>query len=382
MDYIAFKSLHRLLQRGIQEYIITEREINDGNNGLDFYMRNRQITTEIHLACALRYFTGGSYLDIMLLHGIRKTDLYCSIWAVVHATNACTMLQFSFPTTSAECESIANEFSHRSKAGLCNCIGCIDGMLVWTEKTSKKQCMEVGVDDGKFYCGRKGKFSLNLQAVCDARCWFTYILLQHPASASNYLAFVTSSLYGQLMEGEGLPQGYCLYGDNTYVNESYMAIPFQATANGPKDSYNFYHLQVRINIECSFGILTNRWHLLKTLLSSKISTSQINALISCLCKLHNFCIDNGNARPPERYSHDLLTLMDFVDSDESDDSESPHPIGILGGGEHFADVSGRHREQIRLSCRRCQPNNVHWELPRNCMLHHVTEMDIHHPRPY
>ena len=29
-----------------------------------------------------------------------------------------------------------------------------------------------------------------------------------------------------------------------------------------------------------------------------------------------------------------------MDSDESNDSESPHPIGLLGGGEHFADVSG------------------------------------------
>ena len=383
MDYIAFKSLHRLLQEGIQEYIINEREINDGNNGLEFYMRNGRITTEIRLACALRYFAGGSYLDITLSHGIGKTDLYRSIWAVIHATNACLSLQFCFPTTTSQCQSIASEFANRSKAGFRNCIGCIDGMLVWTEKPSKKQCLEVGVDDGKFYCGRKGKFGLNLQAVCDARCRFTYISLQHPASASDYLAFVTYSLYGQLTEGDGLPPGYCLYGDNAYVNESYMAVPFQATANGLKDSYNFYHSQVRINIECSFGILTNRWRLLKTPLSAKISISRINALISCLCKLHNFCIDNGNARPPERYSHDALTLMDFMDSDESEDSESPRPIGLLGGGEHFADVSGGRREQIRLSRHQHQRNNnAHCEFPRNTMLEQVTQLDIHRPRPF
>ena len=257
MDYIAFKSLHCILQTGIQEYIINEREINDKNNGLDFYMRNGRITTEIRLACALCYFAGGSYLDITVSHGIGKTDLYHSIWAVIHATNVCTTLQFSFPTMLSECESISNVFSHRSKAGFSNCIGCINGMLVWTEKLSKKQCMEVGVDDGKFYCGQKGKFGLNLQAVCDAKCRFTYISLQHPTSASDYLAFITSSLYGQLTEGEGLPAGYCLYGDNAYVNEPYMVVPFQAMSNGPKDSYNFYHLQVRINIECAFGILTN-----------------------------------------------------------------------------------------------------------------------------
>ena len=115
-------------------------------------------------------------------------------------TNVCTTLQFNFLTTISECESISNEFSHRSKAGFSNCIGCIDGMVVWTEKPSKKECEEVGVDDGKFYSGQKGKFSLNLQAVCNAQHQFTYISLQHPTSASDYLAFITSSLYGQLME--------------------------------------------------------------------------------------------------------------------------------------------------------------------------------------
>ena len=38
-----------------------------------------------------------------------------------------------------------------------------------------------------------------------------------------------------------------------------------------------------------------------------------------------------------------------MDSDESDESEIPCPIGLLGNGKHFADVSGGHREQIRLS---------------------------------
>ena len=168
MDYVTFKSLHRILRQGIQEYIINKREINDNSNGLNFYMRNRGITTEIHLACTLCCFAGGSYLDIMVSHGIGKTDLYCSIWAVIRATNVCTMLQFNFLTTISEWKSISNEFSHRSKAGFSNCISCIYGMLVWTEKPSQKECKEVGVDDGKFYCGQKGKCGLNLQAVCDA----------------------------------------------------------------------------------------------------------------------------------------------------------------------------------------------------------------------
>ena len=98
----------------------------------------------------------------------------------------------------------------RSKAGFDNCVGCIDGMLLWIEKPFPKECEKVGVDSGKFYCIWKAKFSLNLLGVCDAHHRFTYISLQHPALASDYLSFVTSSLYQQLMQGAGLPNGYCL----------------------------------------------------------------------------------------------------------------------------------------------------------------------------
>ena len=80
----------------------------------------------------------------------------------------------------------------------------LDGMLLWIEKPFLKEGEKVGVDSGKFYCDQKAKFGLNLQGVCDAHCRFTFISVQHPASASDYLSFVSSSLYQQLMEGSGL----------------------------------------------------------------------------------------------------------------------------------------------------------------------------------
>ena len=127
-------------------------------------------------------------------------------------------------------------------------------MLLWMEQPNATECQKVGVDSGKFFCGRKGKFGLNLLGVCDSMRQFTYILDQHPVSASDYLAFVTSSLYVQFTEGEGIPNR-----NKAYVNDTYLAVPFSNTSNGPRDSYNYYHSQVRINIKCSFGVLTNRW---------------------------------------------------------------------------------------------------------------------------
>ena len=390
MNYKGFMVLHDKLKQGIQEYITnnnnrTEYSPSSFNQSYCFYIPNGKISTEIRLATALRYFAGGSYLDISISHGISKTDVYRSVWAVVHATNISPSLQFRFPTTSEECKSMAYDFTFRSKAGFDNCVGCIDGMLLWTEKPFQKHCEKVGVDSGKFYCGRKGKFGLNMQGVCDARRRFTYISVQHPASSSDYLAFVTSLLYQKLTEGTGLPDGYCLYGDNAYVNETYMAVPFPNTSSGPKDAYNCYQSQVRINIECAFGVLTNRWRLLKSPLSANIPINRMNALLSCLCKIHIFCIDNGNATPPERYEHDPLTLMDFVNVNDGD---GLRPIGLLGGGEHFADVPegrrGANRRSLRLASRHLNNHNNHSNktVPRNKMLQHVIARDIHRPSPF
>ena len=226
MDYDVFMSLHELLKPGIDKYV---HKNNNSNNEECFYRHNGAIRSKIHLAVALWYFAGGSYLDITISHGIGKTDVYRSVWAVVHATNNCTKLQLWFPTTVEECTELASEFTFQSKAGFDNCIECIDGMLIWTEKPHSKECQNVGVDSGKFYCSRKGKFGLNLQGVCNARRQFLYISVQHPASASDYLAFIMLFLYQHLTQGSGLPTGYCLYGDNAYVNESYMSVPFPNT---------------------------------------------------------------------------------------------------------------------------------------------------------
>ena len=108
-----------------------------------------------------------------------------------------------------------------------------------------------------------------------------------------------------------------------------MCVPFPNTSSGPKDAYNYYQSQVRINIKCAFGILMNHWRILTSPLNVNIPINRVNALVSCLCKIHNFCIDNGNAKPPQRYPHDALTLMDFINDTGS---ENARPLGLLGGG--------------------------------------------------
>ena len=111
MDYSSFLGLHDLLKDGIVDYIQGNGSSpnNSGNNS--FFIHNGNISTEIRLACALRYFAGGSYLDITMSHAIGVTDFYLSIWANVDATNWCPSLKFKFPTTIPEYQAISTKFS-------------------------------------------------------------------------------------------------------------------------------------------------------------------------------------------------------------------------------------------------------------------------------
>ena len=97
-------------------------------------------------------------------------DVYKSVWSVIHDTNSCKELEFHFPTTQEQCKQVAEAFALQSKAGFSNCIGCIDGMLLWTENPNANESQKVGVDSRKFFCGQKGKFGLNLLSICDAMC--------------------------------------------------------------------------------------------------------------------------------------------------------------------------------------------------------------------
>ena len=50
-------------------------------------------------------------------------------------------------------------------------------LTVWTRKLTKAECDESGVDESNFFHGRKHKFGLNLQAVCNHKKKFISIFI-------------------------------------------------------------------------------------------------------------------------------------------------------------------------------------------------------------
>jgi hypothetical protein len=96
-----------------------------------------------------------------------------------------------------------------------------------------------------FFCGCKGKFGLNCQAISDVRGWILDLLIGLPGASSDCITFEASDLYERL-EGGLLKKGVVQFGDKVYLNTRYMATPFPNVSSGSKDDYNYFHSQIHI----------------------------------------------------------------------------------------------------------------------------------------
>ena len=59
----------------------------------------------------------------------------------------------------------------------------------------------------------------------------------------DLLDFEVSDLYRRL-EGGLLTDGFVIFGDNAYLNSTFLATPYPNVSGGSKDNYNYYHSQV------------------------------------------------------------------------------------------------------------------------------------------
>jgi hypothetical protein len=318
----------------------------------------------------------------MAKYGVSHASTMESVWAVVEAVNSLDEFVIEYPSSEEDQLKIAQEFQNVSNVQFGNCAGAIDGILIWILKPSEKDAADAGCGRRKFFCGRKGKFGLNCQAVSDVRGRILDLSIGLPGASSDCIAFEGSDLYQRLEEGL-LMNGLVLFGDNAYLNTRYMVTPFPNVSSGCKDDYNFFHSQVRIRVECAFGQLVSRWGILRSAIPCNITIVRTVALVNCLARIHNFCIDEvekgkdikeSNDTLPADLAHMMNGPKGYVPMISDDIHDVPIPYEIMEGGNHFDDCPRSTRRSRRVDV---VANN---ELPRTILLHHV--MDSHKTRPH
>jgi hypothetical protein len=246
------------------------------------------ITAESRLASCLLELRGGRRLEAMRTHGLARSTVDRNFHTVIRAINDHPALKIECDMSIEAQKSRAQEFQKLSTQGFFKyTTGAVDGLALATRTPSKKKYM----NQSQFHSGSKKKSCVNLQAICDAKTKFLAVSCQHTGCTNDNEAFATSSLYA-LANIHQFP--YNFIGDNAYSLSQVLMIPYPAVnhiTHPERESFNFYHSQVRITIERTFGIFVRRFGIFCR--PNQFDLEFFFEVVHAACRLHNFCIDNN-----------------------------------------------------------------------------------------
>ena len=199
-----------------------------------------------------------------------------------------------YPTSKEEVEKINGEFL--KKFGFPKITGCVDGTHIPISEPH---------ENSHDYFSYKMKYSINVQAMCDARGKFIDVDIKWPGSLHDARVFANSAVqnnyrngmfklfYDELTPGgELVPQ--LLLGDPAYPLLPYVMKEYETCKNDSEVMFNTMLRSARNQIECAFGRLKARWRMLLRPIDLKLEDVP-DVILACFV-LHNFC-EERNIEP-------------------------------------------------------------------------------------
>ncbi|CAF4890821.1 unnamed protein product [Pieris macdunnoughi] len=138
---------------------------------------------------------------------------------------------------------------------------------------------------GEEFRNRKGYFSFNVQAICDADLRFMNVVARWPGSTHDATIFNNSVLRAQC--DAGMFGSRWMLGDSAYPNRSYLLTPLLNPFTEAEQRYNEAHIKTRNTIERTFGIWKRRFPIVA--LTMRLSLPNAQAVIIATSVLHNIC---------------------------------------------------------------------------------------------
>lgn len=143
-----------------------------------------------------------------------------------------------------------------------------------------------GGDTAEQYRNRKGYFSVNVQATCDASLNITNLVARWPGSVHDATIFSNSRLCAEF-ETQQISQGYLL-GDGGYPNKAYLLTPLTVVTTPAERRFNFSQIRTRNPIERTFGVWKRRFPCLK--LGLRVHLQHTLTIIVACGVLHNIAL--------------------------------------------------------------------------------------------
>uniref|UniRef100_A0A8C5MRY0 DDE Tnp4 domain-containing protein n=4 Tax=Leptobrachium leishanense TaxID=445787 RepID=A0A8C5MRY0_9ANUR len=200
-----------------------------------------------------------------------------------------TMKDQCLPTPTGETWlAIAAGFWER--ANYPNCLGAVDGKHVRIVKP---------LHSGSLYQNYKHYFSIGLLAVADANYNFVYVDVGSYGKDSDSTLFRNSTLWNEIeggnlniprpapLPGSDVSVPYAFVGDEAFGLSTHLLRPYSGThLTVKKRVFNYRLSRARRYVECSFGILSNKWRIFHRPLD--VNVDFCVDIVKCCCILHNY----------------------------------------------------------------------------------------------
>ncbi|XP_045778435.1 protein ALP1-like [Maniola jurtina] len=171
---------------------------------------------------------------------------------------------------------IANKF--KKKANFPNCLGAVDGKHIRIIHPPRS---------GSLFFNYKHFFSIVLMAVCDADYLFVYVDVGAYGKTSDSTIWRDCSLYDAMERNDldlpgpqaitpvGRPLPMVFIGDEAFGLHKHLLRPYSGKQlTMKKRVFNYRLSRARRYVECSFGILTNKWRILHRPIMCQLNLQQ------------------------------------------------------------------------------------------------------------
>ncbi|XP_029969512.1 protein ANTAGONIST OF LIKE HETEROCHROMATIN PROTEIN 1 isoform X2 [Salarias fasciatus] len=250
----------------------------------------RAITAKERLALTLRFLaTGESFSSLSFQFRVGESTISMIVSQTCEALHRTLHDEYlKTPNTEKEWLDIAQDFLQKWQFP--HCLGAIDGKHITIQPLAHT---------GSTFRNYKGRFSVLLLAVVDAKYQFKYVNLGAQGRASDAGVFAACDLKQALdrnllsipaaksLPGSDMEVPFVFLGDDAYSLRSDLMKPFPfRQLDYEQRIFNYRLSRGRRVVENGFGILANRWRVFLSTIALHPDKVQ-KLILACVC-LHNY----------------------------------------------------------------------------------------------
>jgi hypothetical protein len=222
MSRPSFEKLHAMIA---PHYVTDKQQAKNSTGG------GEPIDSIHALHCTIRYLAGGIPFENSDVVNISESSFYRIFWKVLEIIVNIPELDFDLPSdpssNPARIREINQSFQNiQTCDAFKGCIGALDGWLCKIQAPALRDEKNVI----SFFSGHYQCYGINVQAMCDGNCKFTYVNIASPGGCNDITAFRKSGLskfVDKLADFENeFNEKYYIVADNAYPLSGNLLIPF------------------------------------------------------------------------------------------------------------------------------------------------------------